>query len=202
VRIAFGVKAHSGWAALVAIGAGSRGAEVIDRRRVELVSEADASWAKQPYHAAETLPMDEARKLVQRGHEGAHRHAVRALRQAFDHAGEVGHAIAGCAVLVGEPMPTWSVAEILAVHVRMHRAEGALFREALVRAAAECGVEALPIREKELILRAQEALAAPWRALLSRITALGKSAGPPWGKDQKQAALAALIALTAASRTA
>jgi hypothetical protein len=31
--------------------------------------------------------------------------------------------------------------------------------------------------------------------MLQRIAALGKSAGPPWGKDQKDAALAALVAL-------
>jgi hypothetical protein len=31
--------------------------------------------------------------------------------------------------------------------------------------------------------------------LLKRVAALGKSVGPPWGKDQKDAALAAMIAL-------
>jgi hypothetical protein len=30
---------------------------------------------------------------------------------------------------------------------------------------------------------------------LQQLNALGKSVGPPWGKDQKDAALAAMIAL-------
>jgi hypothetical protein len=49
-----GLKTHSGWAALVAIGK-DRGQtfHLIERRRLELVDEA---WAKQPYHAAEGSP--------------------------------------------------------------------------------------------------------------------------------------------------
>jgi len=38
----------------------------------------------------------------------------------------------------------------------------------------------------------------PATRLATRITALGKSIGPPWGKDQKEAALAALVALNEA----
>jgi len=38
-------------------------------------------------------------------------------------------------------------------------------------------------------------LAEPRDDLMKRVTALGKSVGAPWGKDQKDAALAALVAL-------
>jgi hypothetical protein len=52
MKVVFGMKAHSGWAALVVVGI--RGGEfvVVDRRRIELVEE---EWAKQPYHAAEEM---------------------------------------------------------------------------------------------------------------------------------------------------
>ena len=36
---------------------------------------------------------------------------------------ESGHEIVACAVLVPTPMPDWSIDEILAVHIRMHKAE-------------------------------------------------------------------------------
>ena len=55
MKVAFGLKAHSGWAALVVIGGTDR-LDIIDRRRLELVQQDEASWAKQPYHAAERLP--------------------------------------------------------------------------------------------------------------------------------------------------
>jgi len=54
---------------------------------------------------------------------------------------EAGHDLCGCAVLVGTGMPDWSTDEILAVHVRMHKAEGELFRDVLVAGARACGLE-------------------------------------------------------------
>lgn len=184
MKIAAGFKAHSGWAALVAIGVAGDEVQLIDRRRIELV---DAEWAKQPYHAAEDLPADEARRLVKRGIETAHRVATKEMRAFVERSAKAGHKIAGCAVLVGAPMPEWTTAQILAVHFRMHKAEGVLFPEALIAAAKSCGLRVFPIPEKELPSLAGES--AP------TIAALGKSAGPPWGKDQKSATLAAMIAL-------
>jgi hypothetical protein len=168
---------------------------LVDRRRVELVEEADALWAKQPYHAAEGLNQSEARDLVKRGIEAARRLAVRELQAAASRARAADHEIAACAVLAAEPMPAWSVDEILAVHFRMHKAEGVLFRDALARAAEACGLRLVAIPEKLLMERAETALATPMSTLSKTIGLLGKSVGPPWGKDQKEAALAAMIAL-------
>jgi hypothetical protein len=193
--IALGLKAHSGWAALVALGTRDGEVQVVDRRRIELVEEADAQWAKQPYHAAEGLPLDEARTVVQRGIEAARRLAVRELRAAVKRAREAEDNIVGCALLVGDAMPDWSVEEILALHFRMHKAEGELFREALARATDACGLKLVAIPEKLLTEQAERALAMPSSVLKTRTTKLGKLAGTPWGRDQKDAALAAMIAL-------
>ena len=195
MRIALGLKAHSGWAALVVLGTRDGELHVMDRRRLELAEETDAQWAKQPYHAAEGLRSDEARKVVQRGVAAARRLAVREMRAAVKRARDAKHEIVACAVLVAEPMPHWSVEEILAVHFRMHQAEGVLFRDALARAADACGLRLVAIPEKLLTEQAELALATSASALMKRIATLGKSAGPPWGKDQKDAALAAMIAL-------
>jgi hypothetical protein len=195
VKIAFGLKAHSGWAALVVLGTRDGELHVTDRRRLELAEEADAQWAKQPYHAAERLRSDEARKVVQRGAASARRLAVREVRAAVNRAREAKHEIVACAVLVADPMPHWSVEEVLAVHFRMHQAEGVLFRDALARAADVCGLKLVAIPEKLLNEHAEWALATSASALMKAIATLGKSVGPPWGRDQKDAALAAMIAL-------
>lgn len=200
MRIALGWKAHSGWAALVVLGVRDGELEIVDRRRIELVEAADAPWAKQPYHAAEGLPMHEARRVVQRGVEAARRLAVQELQATVKRAHEVGHDIVACAVLVAAPMPPWSVEEILAVHFRMHKAEGVLFRDVLARAADACGIRLVAIPEKLLTEQAEKVLAAPASVLIKKVAALGKSAGPPWGKDQKDAALAAMIALQARAK--
>ena len=98
-------------------------------------------------------------------------------------------------MLTVAPMPAWTVDEILAVHFRMHKAEGVLFREALVRASSACGLTCVEILEKQLDERAERSLATSLATLHKTLASLGKAVGPPWGKDQKDASLAALIAL-------
>lgn len=198
-RIAVGLKAHSGWAALVSVAAPDGVPQVVERRRIELIEPDDVYWAKQPYHAAEGLEPAEARDVVKRGIQSARRLAVRELRAVVARAKAAKQEIAACAVLTSEPMPEWSVAEILAVHFRMHKAEGVLFRDALARATETCGVKLVAIVEKELPGVAERALATPRAGLAKRIAALGDGIGAPWAKDQKDAALAALVALRAGS---
>jgi len=151
---------------------------------------------RQPYHAAEHLEPQAARALVERGIAAARRVAVSEMRAAVNRAREQKHDVHACAVLVGDPMPAWSTDEILAVHFRMHKAEGVLFRDVLLRATEECGLTLVPIPEKQLAQRAEKTLASHAMRLLKELAAAGKSVGPPWGKDQKDAALAALIALS------
>jgi len=192
MKVAFGLKAHSGWAVLVVLGKQRDELAVVDRRRIELVEE---SWAKQPYHAAEGLDRQAARDLVKRGVDEAHRLAFIEMKAAVKRERDRKNEVAGCAVLVGTPMPDWSTDEILAVHFRMHKAEGVLFQNALVRAAEKCKLQTLPVLEKELMARASSHLGTRADLLMKQIAELGKSVGAPWGKEQKDAALIALMAL-------
>lgn len=198
MRVAFGFKAHSGWAALVVIGQAADQFVIVERRRIELVDEV---WAKQPYHAAETLPPKDAQNVVTEGIQAAHRIAIREMRNLVKREAKRENKIVACGVLTGNPMPEWTIAEILAVHFRMHKAEGLLFPEAVIEAAQECSLHTLAIPEKQLMLQAVNELGTSQTSLVNQITALGKAAGPPWGKDQKSAALAAMIALRSNSRS-
>src|SRR5579864_1684702 len=173
MRAAFGLKAHSGWAALVTLGDGAGGVlEIIDRRRIELAVDGPGN---QPYHAAQPLAPAAARALVARGIAAADRLAIQELRAAMKRAQDRGHVVAASAVLVGAPMPAWGVDEILAVHFRMHKAEGVLFRDALVRATKACGLRLVSIPEKHLAKHAEQALGVTSSALGRQLIALGKS---------------------------
>jgi hypothetical protein len=195
VKAVLGLKSHSGWAALVVLGTDGGELQVIDRRRIELVDEGDAGWAKQPYHAAEHLRPEAARDVVKRGVAAARRIAAQEMRAVVRRTRAAKHKIAACAVLVGDPMPDWSVDEILAVHFRMHQAEGALFQDVLGAAARACGITLVTVPTKKLATQAGTVFGLRTSAILTRIALLGKSVGPPWGKDQKEATLAAAIAL-------
>jgi hypothetical protein len=70
-----------------------------------------------------------------------------------------------------------------------------MFREVLVAGARACGVGLATLREKSALEDAAKKLGWTRATLDARIAALGRSAGPPWGKDQKEAAAAALVAL-------
>ncbi len=194
MKVVFGFKAHSGWAALVVVGALENGFSIVDRRRIELIDDGEL-WAKQPYHTAETLEKNEARRTVKNGIDSAHRVAICQMRDAVTRVRKLNYEIAGCAVLVPEPMPEWSTDEIRAVHFRMHKAEGVLFPDALCRAAEKCALPLIMVREKRLMETAEKTFARSLQSIMITVTQLGRSVGPPWGKDQKTAALAAIIAL-------
>jgi hypothetical protein len=192
MRVAFGLKAHSGWASLIVLGVDDAHFEVIDRRRLELVED---EWAKQPYHAAEQLETKEARQIVKRGISAAQLHARRAIRDAVKRAEKHGHRVVGCALLMGASMPDWTVEQILAVHFRMHKAEGVLFREALAAAARHSNLKVVEVPDKTLDEFAVQSLGTSQSKLAEQVSSLGKSIGAPWGKDQKEATVAAMIAL-------
>ena len=125
----------------------------------------------------------------------AHRIAAQGMRTAVHRMREAGNEVASCALLVVDPMPDWTLGEILSAHFRMHKAEGVLFREAVAHAASACGLSLLRIPEKQLDEYAERGLGTSMCDLRMRIALLGKSVGPPWGKDQKDTVLAAMIAL-------
>ena len=185
MKVALGLKAHCGWAMLVVLGKQGDQLAVVDRRRIELV---DHAWARQPYHAAEGLEPQKAHVLVQRGIDEAQRGALSEMKAAIKRERDRKNEVTGCSVLVGTTMPNWNTDEILAVHFRMHKAEGVLFQNVLLRAAEQCGLKTLAVLDKDLMAHAED-------PFTKKIAALGKSIGPPWGKDQKDAALVALMLL-------
>jgi len=196
MRVALGLKARTGRAILVAIGAPDP-ARVLQRTELKLLPSGDFA----PYHAAEGLPSAAAHKRVDRSIAAAHRLAEEGIRNAIETLAGAGHEVCGCGVLVGGDMPPWSTDEILAVHVRMHHAEGLLFREVLVAGARACGLVPTTLREKAALDEATSMLGLKRADLDSRLLALGKTVGAPWGKDQKEAAAAALVAFANARRS-
>jgi hypothetical protein len=195
MKVAFGFKTHSGWAAMIVLGKDGSNFVVVDRQRMQLV---DEEWVKQPYHAAEELESLEARKLVARGIAHTHHVATRELKAAVKREARRGNEVQGVGVVVGNDMPPWSVGEILAVHFRMHKAEGVLFRETLAYASEKCDLKFVAVSDTELTTRAQKSSRLSSTKLNQLLASLGKSIGAPWGKDQKEATLAATVVLNSA----
>ncbi|SFS03683.1 hypothetical protein SAMN05216570_1738 [Dyella sp. OK004] len=188
MKVALGWKAHSGWAVLVVVG---EGLVLVDRQRITLVEEG-ADWEKHPYHAA---AHGEADALLKHAVDVVRRTTLQRMREALEHCRAEGHEPMACAVLMPGAMPAWTTTEILAVHIRMHKAEGVLFPQVLCEAAEACGVPVVAISEKSLEEEACGRLGISTARMTQQISALGRGAGAPWGKDQRNAAVAAMVAL-------
>jgi hypothetical protein len=142
----------------------------------------------QLFHAAAGLPAARAERFVRDGVEAVG--AVAAARLdaiVAELAGDV-----RVAVVTGDhPVPDdVPIARILVVHTLMHGAEGQLYRDALLDAAAARGLVAHGVPRGP----AQDRLAGD---LAGVVAAIGAAAGRPWRREQKLATVAALVAAAA-----
>jgi hypothetical protein len=184
---AIGLRAHSGWAAMVAVSGGS----AILRRRIEMAG--SGPGAKQPYHAAEEMTLPQAEAFLKRTQKVAVEMAAVAVKDAVATLGVQGYRVAGAAVLLGAGKPLPEVAKILAAHPLIHTAEGVFFREVLRRACERCGLAVTGIKEREVLEQCAGALGVPVVELQARLSAMGKKLGSPWTQDEKLSSAAALM---------
>jgi hypothetical protein len=146
---------------------------VVERRRVELVGD---DVPRQVFHACEGLALDAALDLVERATSHVNDSAVRST-------GELG-ALRGVGIAADERPMTDDIERILASHTLKHMSEGQLIRDALRNAAAALGLPTVCVPAKQLMAEAD----------LDWLVGQGKALGPPWRKDEKLAALAAVRA--------
>jgi hypothetical protein len=193
---AFGLRVHSGWAALVAVAGSASAPFLVDRRRIGLV-EPGRLETTQPYHAAAELDLREAAAFVQVYAERARCMAIECLRGAIGGLKQEGYRAVGCGLLLSSGRPTGPLAQTLASHALIHTAEGYLFRNALAQAGECCGLPVTSVKERELFAAAEATLGIPASALGARLADMGRDAGPPWRQDQKYSALVGWLALVA-----
>jgi hypothetical protein len=191
---AVGFRVHSGWAALVALTLDRGAPMVIARERVHLVETFSYKF-RQPYHTAGRLPPDQAAAFVVRMKSEARRLAAAAIRKLEAELRAQGFALARCAVLLASGRPLPALPRILASHAMIHTADGELFREALLHAAARRGLPTVTIHEREVLAAASKALRMKPNEITRRIAALGRPIGPPWSQDEKFASAIAWLAL-------
>ncbi|HEX9303192.1 MAG TPA: hypothetical protein VGA31_01955 [Thermoanaerobaculia bacterium] len=188
------MRPHSGWSALVAVAGTPRSPEVLDRRRIEIADPA-IKGSMQPYHAAEGLGLDRARKYLDRCEQGARRRAREGLKKALDDLRSDERQAVGCGMLFSSGRALPALPAILGSHALIHSADGEHFRDALREAASHFGLSVDGVREKEIWERASADLGIPIAELQRLVNAIGKTLGPPWTQDQKLAALSGWLAL-------
>jgi hypothetical protein len=186
---AVGFATHSGWAVAIVVTLDGSHVEVVDRRRVELI---DDGRPRQAFHAAAGLPADEADALVadvEAAIERATSAALMELVRVVEDVTSVG--------VVGAPRDIPDVATVLKSHARMHACEGEQYRRAVVEAAIAHGLDAWRGAGDALPSAAGAATGLTAERLTTALTDIGRTLGPPWRKDHKEATLAALASFGA-----
>jgi hypothetical protein len=189
---AIGCSDHTGWAVLVTLTGDAAAPRVLDRRRVTLVDEALPRMA---YHAAASLPRTQAEALIAEVEASAVTESTAQLGALLADVGELGYEVTGVAIGDAPQVPD-DLDLVLAKHHLLHAGEGALFREALVEAAAEHGLAITRFPHKDALGQAAAAHGVDPAALSSRLGELRRDLGAPWNADHRSAAAAALLTLT------
>jgi hypothetical protein len=116
------------------------------------------------FHMAAEMKLAAAEKWIATVRKKALANARRAL------APLLAHGLDRCAIVAKAGAPA-ALADVLAAHPKIHTAEGCFYRDIFREA---CDVPAQIVAPSSL-----------------DVASVGKLSGPPWGKDQKLAALAA-----------
>jgi hypothetical protein len=175
---ALGIRPHCGWAVVVAVSGPPR-PELRHRSRLELLPE---TLPRQPWHHAQDarLAPDDAAALATEVEDAARVAAEKAIAEIVASLGDV-----AVAAVIGEPHELPPAAKVLTNHSLLHAAEGELFWSAMADGCGAAGVPVVAAHPRSVDLGAHTGL----------LTAMGKSAGPPWQADHKLAVAAALRAL-------
>jgi len=189
---AFGIRVHSGWAVLVCISGDLAAPEIVDRRRIVVV-EPTMEGAKQPYHFAETLPLEEAERHLRKCAEFSQRLALQAIRESLEAVRARNYRVVGCAMLLASGRALPPLPKILASHALVHTAEGEFFRKVVREACEHCDIPVVGFRERELDEHADAAFGKAAARVRQRISDLRSIVGSPWTQDEKAAALAGLM---------
>jgi hypothetical protein len=167
---------------------------VLVRERVEMM-DAHAPQSKQPYHAVEGLPIEKAAKRLADYQATAVTMAHEGIQRIVDELGRGGQKVIGVGILESAGRKGSSLAATLASHALIHAADGDHFRNAIAAAATRCELAVWRVRARELDAEASAAIGQAPETLREVLKEMGREMGPPWGADQKAAALLAWLIL-------
>lgn len=193
---AVGFRVHSGWCATVVVCVEQGAPKVLHRERSHLVEEF-TDKCRQPYHTAEKMKVAAAHEFIDKVRATATSLACEAIQRVQSNVQARGYQLSSGALLLAAGKPLPALEHILASHALIHTADGELFRDAITRAHIRHGLPLACIKERELDREAEHLLHLKAQALRTQLTKLGKPVGAPWSQDEKFAALAAWLSLSA-----
>ena len=189
--VAVGVDDHRGWANLVSVALQGGSVVVLNRGRIELIH---PGLPSQPHHhEAQDLALDEARELIRRVTASITESCLSALRAPLEEL--AGRGYGPVMAIRAVPKTPDDLRVVLENQNASIAADSALYLRGLAGAAAELGVEVRPYMRRDLEASVARALGIESAEVPAFLKSLGEGLGPPWSKEQRIAAAAAIGAL-------
>jgi hypothetical protein len=186
-KVALGLKVRIGKAAVLALRGPATAPEVLGKAVIQVAFTFEEGAV---FHAAEEMTTAKARALVESAEE---RFTKLAQKELAAFVTGLGADVASARLAAPAPKPLPALEKIVKSHPMVHLAEIELYRRVF---GAAC--EALDVPAKRVAEAAKEiASALRWEParVAKHLMAMGKASGRPWAAEQKEAALAAWVAL-------
>ena len=106
--------------------------------------------------------------------------------------------IVGAVLAAPPPKQLPPLESILKAHPLVHAAEGELYRRVFAEACSALGAQPERVPAEALASRVGKAVGLSPTKVAAHLAAMGKASGKPWAAEQKEAALAAWLALATA----
>jgi hypothetical protein len=191
-----GLEVHTGRAVVVLLAGTFETPEIVLRHQIDLAD----PWIREsmhPYHQSLRKSGSADEEAQRRGCEAARRTSVQVIRAFVDDIR--GHHF--------EPSAATIVARSVAdpgrtrgAHARAHAEERKLYREAVEAALRGRDVEVVTLVENTLRAVAAQRLGRGTRELAAALKAFSRNVGTPWRAPEKNATLAAWLALSRSER--
>jgi len=191
---AIGVWEHNGWAFVVTIGIEVGEPVILDRRRIELLSE---GLPAQPYHhETMKMPDDEAQLLVDKVRQDALQQARSGLEGLFNDL-DLDTWLPGILTLRDPAYPDLpaTIAEVHANQRALYAADSMIYHDAIIAAAESRSLEIVPFHKNDVLSICCERLDCSAQELEEILLQFGKEVGSPWQKEHRMAAAGAIDAL-------
>jgi hypothetical protein len=191
--VSIGLRAKTGRAIAVVLSGPLDSPRVVKRVELKLFDSAFPETG-QPYHEVMELPWEKAQMAVKKTERKIEAIASKALARLVNELKAESFVVCGVGIVGAGDR---HLEKIGSTHIRAHAAEGVLFRQVLEAGAATNGLANRRFDEKTLDQIAELELIRPAAKLKTTLAEMGRAVGSPWRLDEKAAATAAWLALSA-----
>ena len=182
-----GFRPHTYWTAVVAVAGSLKTPQVLERRRIVFAT----GLERFVYHQAENMDLAKAQALIDDVRAATQANAAREIGALLADLQNEGVEVSAAATAAGTARLPDSLADIVAVHARMHAAEGEFYRDVVAEGCRAVGLEVHRVVERDAPGLVAAQLHIDAAQLEARMMQMGAALGPPWNEDFRLATQAA-----------